>query len=38
VFSSSGTLVPTPPAYQNFTPAPFLRPFDLAPASAQAAA
>ena len=38
VFSSGGTLVPTPPAYQNFTPAPFLRPFDLAPASAQAAA
>ncbi len=30
VFSSSGRLVPTPPAYQNFTPAPFLRPFDLA--------
>lgn len=38
VFSSGGALVPTPPAYQNFTPAPFLRPFDLAPASAQAAA
>lgn len=38
VFSSGGTLVSTPPAYQNFTPAPFLRPFDLAPASAQAAA
>jgi hypothetical protein len=38
VFSSGGTLVPTPPAYQNFMPAPFLRPFDLAPASAQTAA
>jgi len=34
VFSSGGTLVPTPPAYQDFTPAPFLRPFDLAPAHA----
>jgi pimeloyl-ACP methyl ester carboxylesterase len=28
VFSSGGTLVPTPPAYLDFTPPPYLRPFN----------
>ncbi len=28
VFSSNGKLVPTPPAFQRFTPTPYLRPFD----------
>jgi hypothetical protein len=28
VFSSNGTLVPTPPAFRHFTPPPYLRPFD----------
>lgn len=34
VFGSASSLVPTPPAYERFEPARFLRPFDLAPAHA----
>lgn len=34
VFGSASSLVPTPPAYERFEPARFLRPFDLAAAHA----
>jgi len=33
VFSVNGKLVPTAPAFAHFTPPPYLRPFDLGPAS-----
>jgi hypothetical protein len=31
IFESGGTVVPTPPAFLRYRPAPYLRPFDLAP-------
>jgi hypothetical protein len=31
IFESGGTVVPTPPAFLHYRPAPYLRPFDLAP-------
>ena len=31
IFDSGGTVVPTPPAFLRYRPAPYLRPFDLAP-------
>ncbi|HEV2452011.1 MAG TPA: hypothetical protein VGS62_08795, partial [Streptosporangiaceae bacterium] len=33
VFSANGQLVPTPAAFQRFTPPPYLRPFDMPSAS-----
>jgi hypothetical protein len=29
IFSSSGQIVATPPAFVNYQPAPYLRPYDL---------
>jgi len=31
IFSSGGTIVPTPAAFVSYQPAPYLRPFDLRP-------
>ena len=31
IFGSGSTVVPAPPAFLPYRPAPYLRPFDLAP-------
>jgi hypothetical protein len=31
IFGSGNNVVPTPPAFLHYRPAPYLRPFDLAP-------
>jgi hypothetical protein len=35
IFLSGGTVVATPPAFLRYQPAPYLRPFDLAPGDGQ---